>query len=1406
MCAVIALVAMLSIGIVYVADEGARSSAAGEIEISSVEDLQKIGNDASYPLNGNYIQTADIDFVAEYNKLNHGALSSRGLEVEITATIDSTGVVFKLVDATNNHWVNIQAYAFGDAIVPSSAAQMNLTISHATSGFDFSKPMMFVAKVSINSVNYAMGMEIPADFMGTITKKGFANGNFTPIGSLASQFTGSYNGGGYTIYGLEAIAFDAADATSSLFRYALDATLSDIHLEDGIHIAVANSGSAVASGFIGYSGRIIASDLSNANGIVSFIVGQGTNLGTATSGGLIGSNAVPLSGDNVPEMIHSYNLGTIAGYASGNGGVTQTRVGGLFGSTAEGTIGHSYNAGSVSSWVHGVGGYAANAYVGGIAGSYTNTVFGPMHFVYNTGAVSSWIWHDNSSTPNSSTYTGGLVGWIANNEASIENSFNTGPVDVTSLTPNVGTNVKVYTGGIAGYAAKTTTGNVRIFNTYNAGELAISAHTSSSLLGTGGIAGYVYSTYILNSYFIYSSTNPMTLYGLAGDSNSRLFGCDNDDTNGLDDLRDQATYNTLPVGDGSMPDPVGWEWTIWGIQLQDTGAYWINNGLPYFIGMTPTVIDAISGPDDATAAAGGNATFEVSASPMGVTYQWQVRDNIGGTWVSIYPNGTFASLTVGATSGMDGYQYRCVIYNNATFDHSKSRIATLTVVDSLPVTITTQPQDVEVEYLRDATFTIGLSTMVGVTYQWQVNMGTGWGNVPSGGTSSTYTEVGTSLSMDGYEYRCNVTYSGITITSDEALLTVTWIKVGEIYDILAIGNDVLYPVDGYYIVTNNFDCTPTYGLEMVPIGTLAAPFTGKFNGNGKILSNWQVETYTLDDGAAGLFGYVSGNAEIYGITLSGGACSAEGYLASDMHPAGGIVGMVTSLVGGTVSIHDCVNLNDVRSEHISGGIVGQVSSNVIIRDCVNEGDVLGVWAAGGIVGSASGTVTIADCSNGGGIEAISASGYAYAGGIAGFLTSVDPDGIVVSDCTNTTVVSASALNLRAAGIAGFARNATMTDCINSGKIEGDSTLGADATSYVGGIVGRLESSLIDGCINEATGTIGMVAEDSLGNNGLRYWLGGIAGDMVYGSSIKNGSNSAPVSASVPVGTTYLYIGGIVGCMYQGTSILDCVNSGDVTGGNAVVSGLFVYAGGIAGVANGTSSKGVTISNCDAIGQSQTAVNVTSIAANARVGGIVGYGCYATVTGCDFNGAAVGTGGSIASSVSAASVRSGGIAGYLEHSYLTACTSSGSVSAMTLNSNGLPRAGGIVGSMVMDTYVVGCTAYGEVSANSGIQSSGKAYAGGIAGLTEGTISGCTYASSASRGTVISVGFNSGAGGLAGTVNLGSVVGVAYADVIAQFTETIGKGRAGVGAGYVLTVATVTSMGSVVTPTITPVPLS
>jgi hypothetical protein len=163
-------------------------------------------------------------------------------------------------------------------------------------------------------------------------------------------------------------------------------------------------------------------------------------------------------------------------------------------------------------------------------------------------------------------------------------------------------------------------------------------------------------------------------------------------------------------------------------------------------------------PSNQTVPQGQPATFSVVASGSAtLTYQWQRNQvNIPGATSSSYtlPAAVFAD---------DGAKFRVVVTN--AFGSIPSNEATLTV--NAPPSITGHPPNQTVTQGQPATFVVTADGSPTLTYQWQRNQV----NI-SGATSATYMIASTAASDDGAKFRCVVTNSFGTATSNEATLTV----------------------------------------------------------------------------------------------------------------------------------------------------------------------------------------------------------------------------------------------------------------------------------------------------------------------------------------------------------------------------------------------------------------------------------------------------------------------------------------------------------------------------------------------------------------------------------------------------------------------------------------------------------
>ena len=183
-------------------------------------------------------------------------------------------------------------------------------------------------------------------------------------------------------------------------------------------------------------------------------------------------------------------------------------------------------------------------------------------------------------------------------------------------------------------------------------------------------------------------------------------------------------------------------------------------------------------PSNVTIAAGSGGSFTVVASGTSLSYQWQV--NTGSGFTNVVNNATYAGTTnptlvlSGVTLGMSGYQYQ-VIVTGVVAPAATSNPATLTVLNA--PAITGQPASIAVTVGGSTSFTVS-ATGAGLSYQWQVNTGSGYVNVVNnatyaGATTATLTLSNVGAGLSGALYQ--VVVSGTvapSATSSPATLTV----------------------------------------------------------------------------------------------------------------------------------------------------------------------------------------------------------------------------------------------------------------------------------------------------------------------------------------------------------------------------------------------------------------------------------------------------------------------------------------------------------------------------------------------------------------------------------------------------------------------------------------------------------
>lgn len=126
------------------------------------------------------------------------------------------------------------------------------------------------------------------------------------------------------------------------------------------------------------------------------------------------------------------------------------------------------------------------------------------------------------------------------------------------------------------------------------------------------------------------------------------------------------------------------------------------------------------------------------------------------------------------------------------------------------------------------------------------------------------------------------------------------------------------------------------GKDFEPIGSVAVPFRGKFEGNLHPISNL----------SSMFFGTVN-SATIDGVVLQGGVATGNSSYATHTGALAGflIASTVTRCYTGVTvqnGVGDC------------GGFFGKVQQTSVIKDCVFAGDIKSGWSAGCIAGSTNG--------------------------------------------------------------------------------------------------------------------------------------------------------------------------------------------------------------------------------------------------------------------------------------------------------------------------------------------------------------------------------------------------------------------------------------------------------------------
>lgn len=407
---------------------------------------------------------------------------------------------------------------------------------------------------------------------------------------------------------------------------------------------------------------------------------------------------------------------------------------------------------------------------------------------------------------------------------------------------------------------------------------------------------------------------------------------------------------------------------------------------------------------------------------------------------------------------------------------------------------------------------------------------------------------------------------------------------------------------------------------------------------------------------------------------------------------------------------------------LAGGIIGYATPNTKLENCTNYGTVAHKCTAGGFAGWNEGTIT-------GGSMAASLgnreTGYTYLGGVAGVNGGLIQSAYPAQGCAvrgDSYVGSIAGVNLGGDAAASTRKGLIIcTENNSTGTVEANQYAGGVAGANVGNISlsGQLQSSVT------ATGYAGGVA-------GINTDKGSI-----YGADNATGAVLGSVTAAN-------YAGGVAG-----------TNSAEITRveNRASVRTSTKYAGGIAGENN----AGGTISYCSHASGNAAAVYAT----NGEAGGIAG----------NNNENALIENVQVSADVTAANGTAGGVtatnfgiigqdSGLENNSSVSNCTITG-----TSESIGAVAAYNRAGATIRNV---------KLAENANVQFSTPAVTiGGLAGMNEGTVTGCQVGNGA---LALDNGLRAGTN----TVTLGGAVGRTTADgkvsstnVLLDLTQNLDK---------------------------------
>ena len=171
---------------------------------------------------------------------------------------------------------------------------------------------------------------------------------------------------------------------------------------------------------------------------------------------------------------------------------------------------------------------------------------------------------------------------------------------------------------------------------------------------------------------------------------------------------------------------------------------------------------------------GGQVSFTAEGVGRGtISYQWYFRKSASDSWTKCSTGGyNTQTYSVEATSGRNGYQYRCAVKN--AYGTTYTNTVSLTVMNK--PTISTQPGSVTTALGNTAKFTVKASGD-SLSYQWyfRKTSSDSWSACSTGGAKTSTLTVTAEAYRTGYQYRCKVSNPVGYVYTNAVTLTVTGI-------------------------------------------------------------------------------------------------------------------------------------------------------------------------------------------------------------------------------------------------------------------------------------------------------------------------------------------------------------------------------------------------------------------------------------------------------------------------------------------------------------------------------------------------------------------------------------------------------------------------------------------------------